>query len=172
MPLPKSPYPPRKGPERWADWFRQCVVTKRLQDRYTNGGIPEVLILTPVTYEGAENEGDVYVRTLTELGVKNINLVREGRETINQLQIAAKRAKDSGRRLIVVCTWLHYPRVAWLIMFTGAAWCVPVFGIPNLKYSIVDVLVMFPLTIVLSFIPGGLEWFSLWTWKRRQAGKY
>ncbi len=171
VPIAKGPYPPRIGPGWWADWRRGCLKAVSLQREYlARGERAEVLILCDAQYKGGRPEAEYYQEALTQAGAQNIRTIIEGRETVRQVDIARALARAEDKYLVVVSTWLHYPRVAWLLRGSGARH-VGAFGIPHWRYACMDIVlnIAFPL---IDLFPGGRARFLSYTESKRIRGEY
>jgi len=170
VPLTKMPFPKRIGPPAWADWFTTCKRSVEIQRSLAALGTDsEILVLTATQFTGARPEREYYVDALRELGAEHIRVVVECYETIEQIETMVKMAKDEGKELIVVSTWLHYPRALWLLKGSGAelTWT---FGIPNAKYAIMDIILNFAFPVL--DVLGLRGWFRRRTTVRRVENQY
>lgn len=176
VPIPKSPHSKgRIGPEEWQDWYRglkKAISIARSKD------MAEVLILSNAQYSGQPHEVDLYYGALAKLGATtdvNIRAIKEGYETIEQVDRSFKLAAEEKKELIFVSTWLHYLRVQWLIWRCKAVapsvkvkHCI-VFGIPRPREMLSDIIltILFPLVDIC----GGRQFFLKAVNKRRIKGK-
>lgn len=179
LPLTKGPHPTgRIGPRRLQDWRRalkeavavayQAYFATSSQS-FTEAGFPAtMLILSDVQIAGEEHEVELYSGFLDELGFTGPRIVlRETYETIGQLDRAFEIAQEEDFQLVVVSTFLHYPRVRWLCRGRGAIHkCV--WGIPRPREAITDIIlaVVFPFIDMFGWRKGFLQKVN----KRRQAG--
>ncbi|MDO8584873.1 MAG: hypothetical protein Q7R85_01990 [bacterium] len=165
LPLTKGPCAKgRVGPRTWQDWYRSMVLAKRLQPRY---GQAPVLILSNLQVAGERHEEDIYVAAAEELGISNLVVVREAYETMGQLDYALDVARRERLMLVVISTWLHFPRVWWLCRERGVkhhiAW-----GIPRPSLAVADLIltIAFPILDIL----GLRGWFRRRLESRRVKG--
>ena len=161
--LPKSPRPKRGrvGPEEWQDWYRGCVRAVALASEQN------APIVVPSAFRtGNVSEADFYRIVLKKMGAADVEAVDEGLETIGQLEAVFKAA--AGKKLIVVSSILHFPRVWWLCRGKGVQHSV-VWGIPRPSEAIVDIVLalIFPIVDLL----GWRSKFQKWSVRRRKAGK-
>lgn len=80
-----------------------------------------VLVLSDVRIGGGRHEADTYAEALKELGCELIKVVREGQETIGQVEYLKKAAgmlakKRPDVEIILISNFLHFPRVWWLAL--------------------------------------------------------
>lgn len=114
VPLTKSPHPTgRWGPVEKQDWYVGLVKATAL---YRQLRLSKILVISAFQAEGEKSEIELYLWALDELGVPRSSIVTvgKGQETVGQLKIAAEYAQREGAELIVVSSYLHYPRVRWL----------------------------------------------------------
>lgn len=177
IPVAKSPH--SKGrilPEEWQDWYRGIKKAVSIARQSEKGSV-EVLVLSDAKYYGQPHEADLYYRALTKLGATiyvNIRIIREGYETIEQVNRSFELAAEEGKELIFVSTFFHYPRVQWLIwrckttVPVKVRHCVAV-GIPRPREAITDIILtlLFPLIDIF----GGRRFFLKAVNKRRLKGK-
>ena len=170
LPLTKNPNPiGRIGPKEKQDWFRGLL---KARDLIANLPGSKILIISNVFFPNGDNEADVYINNLKELGVteEKIIIVRNNFETIGQIETAKKIMNEKKEKMIVISTWLHYLRVRYL--FSN---CHPIkhyiaFGIPRPREILTDITLTFLLPI--------LDFFKLRTWlrkkieQRRTKGKF
>lgn len=136
--LPKYPMPERFGPLNWADWYRQCRKTVELQkDLAACGHAAEILLISDGQFGAWRHETEYYEEVLRELGGERIRIIRDCYETVMQVRKAARIAEEEKKRLIVVATWTHYLRAAWLLIGSGAE-LQGVFGVPYAQYALAD----------------------------------
>lgn len=103
----KAPFPGRRGPRERHDWFRTAALAA---DLYRTVPRSRVAVVTGLVVDGIA-EADVYVEALAELGVADPIVVRDGYETIRQIEIATALARECGAAVGFVSTHLHRPRV-------------------------------------------------------------
>jgi hypothetical protein len=127
-----------------------------------------VHVISNVHVKGAPHEADLYHETLLALGVprEQIRVVREGLETIAQVEIAFREARKDGADVVFISSPLHFPRVNWLCD-SRAMNCVA-WGLPRFKEALTDPVLIFAFPIIDTF--GGRGWFQRLTSKRRQNG--
>ncbi len=169
VPVTKSPHKRgRIGPERLQDWYRGIVRAVSLQHKLKDS---KILVLSDVCISGQEHEADIYERTLKKLGVRNDQMIvlHEGLETIKQIEYIRKMAEAGGYKVILVSTWLHGPRVAWLARGMHTRQYVA-FGIPRPREALTDIALTFLFPIIDVF--GGRKWFKEKVIGRRKEGKF
>lgn len=169
LPLTKSPHQSgRMGPVEVQDWYRGLVRAKELLHELKPA---KILVLANVHITGEKGETDLYLDALHTLCVpdEDILVVREGQETIEQIEIALALAKREGARLLIISTFLHYLRVRWLCRGEPVehyiAW-----GMPRPREILTDTLLtaLFPLIDIM----GGREWFLEKVKARRLSGRF
>ncbi|KND47927.1 MAG: hypothetical protein AB199_04185 [Parcubacteria bacterium C7867-004] len=169
--LHKSPYPKRKGPSHWADWYRGCLKAVDIQRVLDASGVTsEMLVLTDAQYKGGLHEVDYYTAAFDELGAHNVRVIRKCYETVRQIEMALQISQNEDKDLIVISTWVHYLRVCWLLRGSGATHRIA-FGIPNLQYAIADVILTFAFPVI-DLVPGGRERFVAYAEDKRFKGEY
>lgn len=176
IPVAKSPHSKgRIGPEKWQDWFqgvkRAVSIAKRL------GTGTEVLILSNAQYSGQQHEVDLYYEAFVGLGGRtgiNIRVLREGYETIEQINRSFELAVTERKELVFISTFFHYLRVQWLIWRCKTAKVkvkhyVVLFGIPRPREILTDIAltILFPLIDIF----GGRRFFLKAVNRRRIKGK-
>lgn len=166
LPLTKGPCAKgRVGPREWQDWYRGLVMTRKLLSRYPNS---LVLILSNLQVEGERHEADIYCEAAIELGIPHFVAIHETYETMGQLEYALEMAKEEGHTLVVISTWLHFPRVWWLCrgheVKHHVAW-----GIPRPSLALADIILTFAMPVI--DLLGRREWFKKRLEKRRTSGK-
>ena len=158
----------RIGPLQMQDWYRGLIKTARLLSRYTDA---EVVIISAVQVASEDSEADAYLRVLQHLGVPSdrIRVIRKGYETIEQLTVARELMETERRELVIISTFLHYPRVRWIARGLRATHHAA-FGLPRPTEAVTDILlaVLFPLID----LAGGRAWFMHMVQRRRMAGKH
>ena len=165
FPLPKSPWPEgRVGPREQQDWYRAAIKAGRMQASAPDS---KILLVSATKVEGTK--GDLfYYGELFDRSAPHVVSIEAGLETVTQLGAAEWAAKKAEAKLVVISTWLHYPRVRWLCRGKNFEhhW---VFGIPRLKEVKNDVLLifLFPLIDIL----GLRAWFLRRVLERREGGK-
>ncbi len=142
LPLLKSPNPAgRVGPRRWQDWYVSCYRATLLAQ-----GSNTIVLVVSGFIESHFDEAECYKKALEESGVANIVLIREGMETIGQLESALGRLNwdDS---LTVIASLPHWPRVWWLTHHDARVQRQIVVGIPRPKELVTDLIlaIAFPM---------------------------
>jgi hypothetical protein len=166
LPLTKSPHTKgRIGPHTWQDWYRSLVKTKRISPFFRPY---EVLILSNFQVAGSAHEVDLYLEACRNLGIDNLLPVREAYETMGQLDYAFARAAREKKRLVVISTWFHFPRVWWLCRGHSVKHVVA-YGIPRPFGAITDIVLTFVFPIL--DILGMRKWFKDRLDSRRVGGK-
>ena len=169
LPLTKGPHTTgRVGAIDKQDWFNGLVKAKELLAQFPNS---KILVLSNVQVAGEVHEAELYYWALKQIGVydRDILIVRKAQETIEQIAIAREVAKKEGARLVVISTWLHYPRVRWLMSGMGAEHHVA-FGIPRPREAVTDIVLTFLFPLLDLF--GKREWFMQKVNERRLSGKH
>jgi hypothetical protein len=166
IPLTKWPKDKgRYGPLRFQDWYRGCAEAVRLA-----GPGDTILVVSDLTI-GGESEARIYVSTLKALDTTktiNIEVVPLGFETVGQLEVASDIAVERQKKLLVISTFLHAPRVWWLTRKEKNIEHRIVFGIPRPREAVTDLVldILFPLIDSLGF----RERFLKRVRERRQSG--
>ncbi len=108
-----SPYSSgRVGPESLQDWYRGAVLANSFAVCTPNS---ELLILSNVTRDGV-SEASKYLAAYNQIDLKTpLRVIREGTRTVDQIDYLFKYAKKEWKDVIIVSTFLHYPRVQWFI---------------------------------------------------------
>lgn len=158
----------RVGHADHQDWRATCKKAVNLLKQNPNS---KIMVASDFKFKGLA-EVNLYEKILRGMGVRkeDIIIISEGYETISQLMVAFKKATELQKQLIVISTFLHFPRVWWLTR--GKKKNVKhkvVFGIPRPKEAVVDVIlaILFPIIDLM----GLREWFQDVTTKRRMGGK-
>lgn len=170
LPLTKSSWRSgRIGPVEMQDWYIALKKAKELLVVCSCNS--KILVLSDFQAAGCEHEVDCSLWALHQLGVsdEDILVVREARETIEQLAIAQHIARERGAKLVIISTGLHYPRVRWLARGVGGEHYFVV-GIPRPRELLTDFVLMF-LFPVLDCV-GARDWFLSKVKKRRLSGKH
>jgi len=172
VPLSKSPHSlGRIGPIRWQDWFRG------LKKAVSIGKKPKtkILVLSDVRVSGQPHEADIYSDALVKMGTVSFRVIRECYETIEQVNYSIDLALQERKKLVFISTFLHYPRVQWLIKTNPKMRLVQVkhycaWGIPRPREAFTDLalMVIFPL---IDFF-GCRQRFIEATKQRRLSGKH
>ena len=120
---------------------------------------------------GEDSEADSYLWALHKIGVpsERIRVIRKGYETVEQLTVARDIRETEHKELVVISTFLHYPRVRWIARGLQATHH-SVVGVPHPAEALTDILltVLFPLIDML----GGRARFVKLVRRRRMAGKH
>lgn len=166
LPLTKGPAAKgRIGPREWQDWYRSLVLTKKLMPRYQPCS---VAILSNFQVAGEMHEVYFYLEALEELSIPDVVVIREAYETMGQLEYAFEMARRERVNLVVISTWLHFPRVWWLCRGMGVkhhvAW-----GIPRPSLAAADIFLTFALPAL--DLLGLRKWFKKRLERRRTSGK-
>ncbi|GEM_PF-1076203 len=170
LPLTKGPCAKgRIGPNVLQDWWGSMVLTQRLQRKYGWGqyGPPPVLILSNLQVAGERHEADIYIEAAEELGITNLVVVREAYETMGQLEYALELARRERLKLVVISTWLHFPRVWWLCRGRNVKHHIAG-GIPRPSLAVADIILTFAFPIL--DILGLRGWFRQRLERRRVKG--
>ncbi len=168
VPLPKSPWSTgRIGPREWQDWSRECRLAANLIATIPNA---EILIVSGMAAERHPRDADLYQQELLAQQVPEarLRIIREGVETIEQLEHVERLAREEGARVILISTFLHFPRVRWLCRGMEYAHRIA-WGLPRPREALTDMIlaVAFPLLDLL----GLRTWFQRKTKDHRKAGK-
>ncbi len=166
--IPKSPWRKgRIGPAARQDWVSACDDAAKLAKQ-----MPDAKIIVADAYveRGERPDLELYQAALEEAGVpKNQqHLTSEGMETIGHIEALNRIARAEDVDLLIVSTFLHYPRVRWICRGQGhqhrAAW-----GIPRPKEALTDLVltILFPLLDRL----GLRQQFLKRVTKRRESGE-
>jgi hypothetical protein len=170
LPLTKSAWPKgRLGPEWAQDWYRGLVKAVSLRKRYQPS---HILIASAFRPNGQISEVENYSRVLRQFGLapeKDFDVVRQGHETTGQIDFAIQEAKRNGRRLVVVATWLHYPRVCYLVRGRHDVIVHGAFGLPRPYEAVTDIALWFLFPILCRL--GLRERLLAMVMERRQAGR-
>lgn len=170
LPLTKSPCERgRVGPRKWQNWYRGCKKAVKLEKKFlARGNEVEILILTDFQTKGSPHDADYYTEALRELNASKLRVICEETETVGQIKKANQIAKREGKRLVVISSLAHFPRVWWICRGEKIAHSI-VCGIPRPKEFITDIIldVAFPLIDIL----GQRNRFERFVEKRRESGK-
>ena len=112
-PITKSPSKNntgRIGPINKQDWYQGIEVAIEIHKKTPNS---QIAIITNFKPNTDEHEADIYLEILNRRGINNIIIIREGLETIGQIEAAKKLAKKSEADLVLVSTSLHFLRVKY-----------------------------------------------------------
>lgn len=167
-PVSKSPYPTgRVGAVEKQDWYRGLVKARELSQRLPNS---RILIVSATRILGEKSDVWMYLAGLQSLNVAGDQKVvlDLGHETVGQIEAAVAYASQVGGKLVVVSTFLHYPRVRWICRGITAEHHI-VFGIPRPREVLTDLalMVLFPVIDIL----GGRDWFVRKVRARRERGR-
>lgn len=144
VPIVKSPNMDsgRFGPIHLQDWHAGLMTAIKLHRKYE---FSEIAVITDFS-NGGLHEADIYNNILKENKITTHKIYREGLETISQVEAAKRIANELGFELILVSTFLHFPRVKY---YAGknvthvSAW-----GIPRLKEILRDISMIFLAPII------------------------
>jgi len=177
VPVTKSPHQTgRIGPRRFQDWYRGAVKAREYLGKYHPA---RILVLSDVHVNGEKHEADLYHKALTDAGVEEhgIEVIKEEQETIGQIDRLYKIAEEENAKLVIISTFLHYLRVAWLVWRkrTYRSGLVEVthraaFGIPRPREVITDVILWFVFPVI--DLLGGRLWFQRKVSGRRVSGAF
>jgi hypothetical protein len=169
-PVAKNPAMGRFGPEKWQDWYRTCVKAVDIQRaRSREGETVFIAVVSAARVAGHKAEVDYLVPALQQLRAQNIVIEPSSYETVGELEAARAIARREDAQLIVVSTFGHYPRLAWLLRGIPAGHHIA-FGLPRWRELVTDTI----LSLLFPFIDlaGKREWFVAKVTRRRQAGKH
>lgn len=164
--LTKSAVPEkgRFGPTYLQDWFKCCVKAHSLM------APNDKIFITSAFRPGGEWEAEVYKKTLLGLGVPETQLEirHQGLETTEQLEAIYAMAKKEEAEIVLISTFLHFPRVWWLTRGKEIKHSV-LFGIPRPIEACTDIIlaILYPLIDLLGF----QKKFLAYTKTRRKKGK-
>ena len=170
VPIIKSPHSKgRIGPEKFQDWFRG--LKKAVSIAIKSDG--EILVISDAQYTNQSHESNLYCKALAKLSQVRHRVIRNGRETTEQVDLSFKLAEVEKKELVFISTFFHYPRVQWLIWRCKSKKLKVShyisFGIPRPREMLTDIVLafMFPLIDIL----GGRQLFIRAVNKRRIEGK-
>ena len=169
VPITKSPHKRgRLGPVELQDWYQGVKKAVSLLKQIPDS---KILIVSDVHIDGEEHEADIYVRALRGLGVggEDMVVVKDCYETIGQVDMIKKIAKEQSYKLIFISTFLHFPRV-WLLARGMNVKHYLALGLPRPREAITDIILsfLFPIIDVL----GGRVWFQKKVLHRRKEGVF
>lgn len=158
LPLSKNADPRgRIGSRELQDWLLLCKKAALLQSSYRSvGRDSRILILSAFRAIGSTvSEADYYERALACYGVEKSE-IQEAQctyETIGELEYALHLAEKEHARLVIIVTFLHFPRVWWLTCGKNKVDCQIVFGIPRPEEAFTDMvgMILFPIIDLLGF---------------------
>lgn len=159
----------RVGPTQWQDWYRGCVKAVALERKLVECGQQVVIVIVNAVHTtGYQRESDYAAEALRGLGARNILVELKSHETIGELEAVCEIAKQEKAELIIISTFAHYLRVAWLLRGIPAEHYIA-FGLPRWREMVTDAIltVLFPLLDLL----GGRKRFLEMVNRRRLNGK-
>ena len=166
--MSKSPHTGgRVGKKEWQDWYQCLVKATEISQSATD---PKFLVVTGFQAEGSSHEVEIYSAILNALAPHvQIIAIRDGRETIKQIDIIRRVADEQKEELVIISTFLHYLRVRYLARGIKARHVVA-FGIPRPREIVNDITLtaLMPLVDVL----GLRSLFLRCIEGRRAAGKF
>lgn len=134
----------------------------------------KIYIISNVHVAGEEPEADMYVEALKKLRVfrvdeKDIIVIREAQETVGQLKKAWAIAQEKKLELVIVSTFLHFPRVYWICLKDGIkAQHYIALGMPRPGEALRDIALWFIFPII--DLTGQRERFLKYVEERRLRG--
>lgn len=169
LPITKSPHSKgRLGPIKWQDWYRGLIKTQKLASANPQA---KILVLSAVHIEGEKTEALIYQLALEQMSfpAKQLIVIEKGYETIEQVEVAKQYANQNKAELLVISTFLHYPRVRWLFRGYRARHFI-VFGLPRPREILTDIVLnlIFPIIDLI----GLRQWFKNQVITRRKKGKF
>jgi len=169
VPLTKSPHRKgRYGQRENQDWYRGIVLAKKILNNDPNSS--KILVISNFFCCG-ESEVENYMEVLVKIGVseEKIEIIRDGYETVGQLEIAQRKAKEEHSELFVITSFLHSLRVRWICRHSDIKIKhIIVFGIPRPMDILSDVIILFLYPIIE--ICGLKKWFLDMLLRRRNDG--
>lgn len=173
--LPKSPHPEgRRGVLLKQDWFRQCELAV---DMWNDDD--SIVVASALQIKGADPEREYYSEALAyKFRGRKIKkcydvatIINEGVETVGQIEAMYKFAKTQEGEFVMIVTFSHYPRVAWICRRHGincqlkVAW-----GIPRTRELFTDAIltIAYPILDLLELEP----WFIRKVTERRLRGEF
>ncbi|MBA3789029.1 YdcF family protein [Patescibacteria group bacterium] len=169
LPLTKSPWPRgRIGPPQMQDWYGSLNTCLSLLKKYEPS---KILILSSFQAAGELSEIEWYQWALEDLSIpsEDVLYISQAKETSEQIEIASSLAKEQDAELIIISTFLHYPRAQWLCRGKGFRHCVG-WGIPRPKEALTDIVLTFVFPVL--DLLGQKEWFKNKVATRRGRGKH
>jgi vancomycin permeability regulator SanA len=169
LPLTKSPHARgRFGARKLQDYYRGLeIAVKELKAN------PEakILVLSAFQQKGDLPEREIYKNCLLELKVPEERILVDvsGYETIGQIE-RMRKLVDEGSSVVIVSTFMHYPRVRWLCRSLPRVSHRIAWGIPRPSELVTDIIlnVAFPILDVC----GLRTWFVHKVTARRQGGTF
>ena len=159
----------RFGPERMQDWYRGLAKAVKIERKLLSAHhMPWIVVVDAIHVKGHVADSEMIVPALRKLGAKGIYIGLESHETIGELEAAYKIVQRTGAEFIVISTFAHYLRVAWLLRGIKAKHYIA-FGLPRWFEMVTDVI----LTLLFPVIDlcGGREWFRKKVDVRRKSGR-
>jgi len=176
-PVAKNPVQGRFGPASLQDWYRGCALASKIQKILDKkGNTAKIAVVTATHITGHRSERDMMLWALRSTGVQEQHLILDGEayETVGELEKVFGVARREKSRVVVVSTFGHYMRVAWLLWSTKNRGLVAshkiAFGLPRWRELVTDLILsaVFPIIDLL----GGREWFKDKVVARRKSGRY
>jgi len=164
----KSPWPKgRRGSREKQDWYQTCIDAVCWKKVVQNAQIVVPCATQPTD---GQREVEYYVQAVKELGGE-IEAIDEGYETVAQIKIFGRLARERKSDLILFTTFTHYPRIAWICWWNKipVKKLVVAWGIPRPREACTDLVLIFlyPMLDVL----GLMDWFITKVINRRLEGK-
>lgn len=167
--IPKSPLPQqgRIGGITKQDWYKTCLLAKSISVKYSNCPI---YISSAFQNEGVM-EADFYQNTLENIATPAVIIKGyDGMETVGHLGSIFDFAKRQELTPIIICTYLHAPRVNFISSrFKYGYELLSASGRPRPKEAITDIILTFLFPLI--YYAGKEKWFIKKTTGRRQEGK-
>lgn len=176
-PVAKNPVQGRFGPASLQDWYRGCALASKIQKALADkGNTAKIVVVTATHVTGRQSERDMMLQALRSLGMQDRDLILEGQayETIGELENVFEIARREKSRVVVVSTFGHYLRVAWLLRPIKDGDLVAshkiAFGLPRWRELVTDLIltIIFPIIDLL----GGRAWFKDKVVVRRKSVKH
>lgn len=172
VPITKFPGD-RKGPAQEQDWYEAVKHAKKLLDWFHNKGNPAfILVLSDVKVDGYPHEADTYLEALLEIGVdeKDIEVVKEGQETVGQIEWL--KQNYAGSEIWLLSVRIHAPRVRYICRRLGLKANHKTIreGRKRTREAVTDFILNFAFPII-HFL-GLTKWFQKLVIKRRKQGKH
>lgn len=135
VPIVKSPNMDsgRFGPIHLQDWYIGLKTAIEIHKKYS---FSKIAIITDFKTDGL-HEADIYKEILDSHKITDYFISREGFETVGQVEAAKRIADEIKHELILVSTFLHFPRVKYYAgkgVLNFSAW-----GIPRPKEILRDI---------------------------------
>ncbi|MEK7227747.1 MAG: ElyC/SanA/YdcF family protein [Patescibacteria group bacterium] len=172
VPITKFPGD-RKGPAYEQDWYEAVKHAKTLLNWFHNEDKSAfILVLSDVMVDGYPHEADTYHDALREIGVeeKDIEVVKEGQETVGQIEWLKQNYDESDIWLLSVR--IHAPRVRYICKKFGLKANHKTIheGKKRTKEAITDFILNFAFPVI-HFL-GLTKWFQKKVVGRRKSGKH